>query len=98
MVPRLTNPLRSIRGHKSFLLPWLPARQHPLTLPSTVPSSVIRTGRFYTMSKFNGSRYAAIKQGGPFEVLEYEASPPGPSEVLIRTKAVALNPVDWKQL
>ena len=44
------------------------------------------------------SRYEAVHQGGPFKVAEYEVAPPGPNEVVVRNKAVALNPMDWKQL
>ncbi len=50
------------------------------------------------MAKVTGSRYEAVKQGGPFEVAQYELGPPGPNDVLIRNKAVALNPVDHKML
>lgn len=50
------------------------------------------------MAKVNGCRYEAVKQGGPFEVAEYELGPPEPNEVLIRNRAVALNPVDYKLL
>ncbi|KAI9883849.1 MAG: hypothetical protein M1823_004378 [Watsoniomyces obsoletus] len=45
-----------------------------------------------------GTRYEAVKQGGPFERVEYTVPTPGPNEVLIHTRAVALNPADWKML
>ncbi len=44
------------------------------------------------------SRYQAIRAGGPFETIQIERSVPGAGEVLIRLKAVALNPIDWVQL
>lgn len=35
-------------------------------------------------------------KGQPFRVGETESKPPGAKQVQIRTKAVAINPVDWK--
>ncbi|KAI9787345.1 MAG: hypothetical protein M1816_007631 [Peltula sp. TS41687] len=44
-------------------------------------------------------RYQATQKGGPFALVGYaQPTTPGPNEVIIRTKAVGLNPVDWKQL
>jgi NADPH:quinone reductase-like Zn-dependent oxidoreductase len=43
-------------------------------------------------------RYQAVKQGGSFEVVPVEVPVPGAGEILIKLKAIALNPVDWKQL
>lgn len=44
-------------------------------------------------------RYQVTQKAGPLETAEYEKpSSLGPNEVLIRTKAVALNPLDWKML
>ena len=50
------------------------------------------------MSKTTSTRYQAVKLGGPFERVEYDVPSPGPTEVVVRNKAVALNPLDWKQL
>lgn len=36
-------------------------------------------------------------QGGPFEVVQVPKPEPGPEEVLVRQKAIALNMVDLKQ-
>ncbi|KAI1075189.1 GroES-like protein [Whalleya microplaca] len=47
----------------------------------------------------SGIHSAAIlpQKGGPFSVGERTTPEPGPREVLIEVKAVALNPVDWYQ-
>ncbi len=44
------------------------------------------------------SRYQAIKIGGPFETAQIDRPVPGAGEVMIRLKAIGLNPIDWKQL
>lgn len=44
------------------------------------------------------SRYQAVKQGGPFELVRVPKADPAEGEIQIRMKAVALNPLDWKQL
>jgi NADPH:quinone reductase-like Zn-dependent oxidoreductase len=44
------------------------------------------------------SRYQAVKLGGPFETVQTEHPGPKADEVLIRLKAIGLNPIDWKQL
>ena len=43
-------------------------------------------------------QYQATKQGGPFSLVSVPKTVPGEKEVSIRLKAVALNPVDYKQL
>lgn len=43
-------------------------------------------------------QYQAVKQGGPFALVSVPKPTPGPHEVLVRTKAVGLNPVDAKSL
>jgi NADPH:quinone reductase-like Zn-dependent oxidoreductase len=43
-------------------------------------------------------QYQATKQGGPFSVVPVPKTVPREKEVSIRLKAVALNPVDYKQL
>ena len=45
-----------------------------------------------------GSRYQAKQQGGPFEIVSVSKPVPAADEVLIKVKAVALNPIDAKQL
>lgn len=45
-----------------------------------------------------GSRYQAVKKGGPLEVVPASTPDVERDEVLIKIKAVALNPLDWKQL
>lgn len=45
-----------------------------------------------------GSRYQAKQQGGPFEIVSASKPVPAADEVLIKVKAVALNPIDAKQL
>lgn len=44
------------------------------------------------------SRYQAKQQGGPFEIVSASKPAPAADEVLIKVKAVALNPIDAKQL
>ena len=41
-------------------------------------------------------QYQLDKKGGSFAETSVPQPIPGPNEVCIRTKAVALNPVDWK--
>jgi len=41
-------------------------------------------------------QYQLSKQGGPFTKVSVPHPTPGPDEICIRTRAVALNPVDWK--
>ncbi|KAK3368605.1 chaperonin 10-like protein [Podospora didyma] len=44
-------------------------------------------------------QYVAVKQGGPFQLAATADYPvPGPDEICIRNRAVALNPLDWKNL
>jgi len=43
-------------------------------------------------------QYVAVKQGGPFQLVEAEYPTPEPNEVCIRNRAVAINPLDWKSL
>ncbi|KAM7192077.1 GroES (chaperonin 10)-like protein [Naviculisporaceae sp. PSN 640] len=43
-------------------------------------------------------QYVAIKQGGPFQIVEVDYPTPGPNEICIRNRAVALNPLDIKSL
>jgi len=43
-------------------------------------------------------QYQATKQGGPFNLVPVQNAAPGEKEVSIRLKAIALNPVDCKQL
>ena len=41
-------------------------------------------------------QYQLPKKGGPFALVEVTASAPGPNEISIRTKAIGLNGLDWK--
>ncbi|KAL9619881.1 MAG: hypothetical protein Q9160_005528 [Pyrenula sp. 1 TL-2023] len=43
-------------------------------------------------------QYQATKQGGPFALVNVSKPSPSAEEVCIRPKAVALNPLDWKNL
>lgn len=43
-------------------------------------------------------QYVATKQGGPFQLVSAPYPTPGPDEICIRNRAVALNPLDWKNL
>lgn len=43
-------------------------------------------------------QYQTTKQGGPFALVTAPKPKPGPNEVSIRPKAVALNAIDWKNL
>lgn len=43
-------------------------------------------------------RYVATQKGGPFQLLAVPRPTPGPGEVAIRLKAVALNPWDCRQV
>ncbi|KAL6716889.1 hypothetical protein ACLMJK_004801 [Lecanora helva] len=43
-------------------------------------------------------QYQAVEKGGPFTFASIPKPAPGPHEVSIRLKAVALNPLDWKKL
>lgn len=43
-------------------------------------------------------QYQAIRQGGPFELASVPIVKPKADEITVRLKAVALNPIDWKQL
>ncbi|KAI0003487.1 GroES-like protein [Xylariaceae sp. FL0662B] len=43
-------------------------------------------------------QYQATKQGGPFALVTVSKPKPGPKEICIRPRAVALNPIDWKNL
>lgn len=44
------------------------------------------------------TRYQAIRQGGPFEIVSASKPELERDEVLVSIKAVALNPLDHKQL
>ena len=44
------------------------------------------------------SQFQAKQQGGPLEVASVSKHVPAADEVLVRIKAVALNPIDAKQL
>ena len=43
-------------------------------------------------------QYVATKQGGPFQIIRIEYPTPGPNEICIRNRAVALNQLDVKNL
>ncbi|KAI1506777.1 GroES-like protein [Biscogniauxia marginata] len=43
-------------------------------------------------------QYQTTKQGGPFSLVTAPKPTPGPKEVCIRPRAVALNGIDWKNL
>ncbi|OTB00764.1 hypothetical protein M426DRAFT_65272 [Hypoxylon sp. CI-4A] len=43
-------------------------------------------------------QYRALKQGGPFALSTVPKPTPGPKQISVRPKAVALNPIDWKNL
>lgn len=43
-------------------------------------------------------QYVATKKGGPFQLVDAPYPVPGPDEICIRNRAVALNPLDWKSL
>ncbi|KAJ9143082.1 GroES-like protein [Pleurostoma richardsiae] len=43
-------------------------------------------------------QYQATKLGGPFAIVTVPEPKPGANEVIIRTKAIGLNPLDWKSL
>lgn len=62
----------------------------------TTPTTSIRQVSTTVMS---GKHAAAIlpQQGGPLSVVDRTTLEPGPNEVLIHVKAVALNPVDYYQ-
>ena len=49
-------------------------------------------------SETSNKQYQAINQGGPFEIVSTSREIPKAGEVLVQMKAVALNPLDWKQL
>src|SRR2546429_3452255 len=40
----------------------------------------------------------AMQQGGPLKVQQVQIHVPGDDEVLIKIKAIAFNPIDWKQI
>ena len=44
------------------------------------------------------TQYQATQQGGPFALVSTPLSAPGSDEVSFRMKAIALNPLEWKQL
>ncbi len=41
-------------------------------------------------------QYQVLKQGGSFTQVSVQYPTPGPDEICIRTRAAALNPLDWK--
>ncbi|KAI5463842.1 chaperonin 10-like protein [Mariannaea sp. PMI_226] len=43
-------------------------------------------------------QYQAARQGGPFVLATVQRPDPDPTDVSIRVKAVALNPLDWKMM
>ncbi len=43
-------------------------------------------------------RYQAVAKGGPFEAATVPVEKPADDEVLIKVKAIALNPLECKQL
>ncbi|KAH9476024.1 Dehydrogenase azaJ [Psilocybe cubensis] len=51
------------------------------------------------MSSYPNQHLAAIlpKQGGPLEITYRPTPAPGPNDLLINVKAIAINPVDWEQ-
>ena len=50
------------------------------------------------MAEATATQYRAVQKGGPFTVASIPKPRPGPNEVSIRLKAIALNPLDWKRL
>jgi NADPH:quinone reductase-like Zn-dependent oxidoreductase len=65
--------------------------------PSNLFSSIGRgpSNQFTTMSK-TSLQYQVLKQGGLLTKVSIPHPTPGPNEMCIRTRAVALNPLDWK--
>jgi formyltetrahydrofolate deformylase len=45
-----------------------------------------------------GARVQLVQPGGPFEIVKSPKPTPASDEVVVRLKAVALNPLDWKQM
>ena len=58
----------------------------------------LSTRKDENMATAVATQYQAIKKGGPFTVASVPRPSPGPDEVSICMKAVALNPLDWKKL
>lgn len=50
------------------------------------------------MAAPTGTRVHLVKQGGPFEIVKVIKPTTASDEVVVRLKAVALNPLDWKQM
>lgn len=50
------------------------------------------------MASETTQQYQALSKGGPFALASVPKPIPGPNEVSIRLKAIALNPLDWKKL
>jgi NADPH:quinone reductase-like Zn-dependent oxidoreductase len=50
------------------------------------------------MAEMTGIQVQLVKQGGPFEIVQSPKPVPASNEVVVKLKAVALNPVDWKQM
>jgi NADPH:quinone reductase-like Zn-dependent oxidoreductase len=49
-----------------------------------------------TVAKAMNAQLQCTKKGGPFEIVKVPAETPGPKDVLIRQRAIAINPVDQK--
>lgn len=43
-------------------------------------------------------QYVATKKGGPFQLINGAYPTPGPNEICIRNRTIALNQLDWKNL
>jgi len=50
------------------------------------------------MAAITGTRVQLVQLGGPFEIVKSPKPAPASDEVVVRLKAVALNPLDWKQM
>ena len=50
------------------------------------------------MARITSLQYQLVQKGGPFTVTSVIKPSPGPNEVSVRLKAIALNPLDWKKL
>jgi NADPH:quinone reductase-like Zn-dependent oxidoreductase len=50
------------------------------------------------MAEMTSTQVQLVKQGGPFEIVQSPKPTPASDEVVVKLKAVALNPLDWKQM
>jgi NADPH:quinone reductase-like Zn-dependent oxidoreductase len=50
------------------------------------------------MAEMTGIQVQLVKQGGPFEIVQSPKPIPASDEVVVKLRAVALNPLDWKQM